>query len=100
MTQRTMLHCIIPAVILLCFSTTSESADPASARLPDLEPLSQGIILGRPADTSITAHIMASEDMDCFVEYGTDPNVNFLAFARFLKTLMHHHLVLISPQKS
>jgi len=69
-----MLHCIIPAVILLCFSTTAESADPPSASLPDLEPLSQGVILGRPTDTSVTAHIVADENMDCFVEYGTDPN--------------------------
>ena len=74
LTPTTTLHCIIPALILLCFSTTPESADPPSAGLPDLEPLSQGVILGRPTDTSVTAHIMADENMDCFVEYGTDPN--------------------------
>ena len=74
LTQRTLLHCIVNAVVLLCFSTTAESANPPSAGLPDLEPLSQGIILGRPTDTSVTAHIMADENTDCFVEYGTDPN--------------------------
>jgi len=74
LTQRTMLHCIIPAVMLLCFSTTAESADPPSASLPDLEPLSQGVILGRPTDTSVTTHIMANENMDYFVEYGSDLN--------------------------
>ena len=56
LTQRTLLHCIVNAVVLLCFSTTAESANPPSAGLPDLEPLSQGIILGRPTDTSVTAH--------------------------------------------
>jgi len=72
--RRTTKHCIISAIILLFFSTTIKSADPPSASLPDLEPLSQGVILGRPTDTSVTAHIMANENMDCFVEYGSDPN--------------------------
>ena len=74
LTQRILLHCIIPAAVLLCLSTTAESANPPSASLPDLKPLSQGVILGRPTDTSVTAHIMANENMDYFVEYGSDPN--------------------------
>ena len=74
LTKRTLLHCIIIAAILLYCSTTAESTDPPSASLPDLEPLSQGVILGRPTDTSVTAHIMANENMDCFIEYGSDPN--------------------------
>ena len=74
LTRRITKHFIISAVILLFFGTTAESADPPSASLPDLEPLSQGVILGRPTDTSVTAHIMANENMDCFIEYGTDPN--------------------------
>ena len=42
--------------------------------LPDLKPLRQGIILGGPTDTSVTAHIIADEDMDCFLEYGKGVN--------------------------
>ncbi len=72
--QRATQHCIISAIVFLCLSTMGEGAGPPSASLPDLEPLSQGVILGRPTDTSVTAHIVANEDMDCFVEYGTDPN--------------------------
>jgi phosphodiesterase/alkaline phosphatase D-like protein len=60
--------------MFLCFISTGESAASSSAGLPDLKPLRQGIILGRPTDTSVTAHIMADEDMDCFLEYGTVPN--------------------------
>ena len=67
---------IIPTIIFLCSGAIVEGADSPSAGLPDLGPLSQGIILGRPTDTSVTAHITADEDMDCFIEfeYRTDPN--------------------------
>ena len=74
LTQRAKQRFIIPAIVFFCLSTIGESADPPSASLPDLEPLSQGIILGRLTDTSVTAHIMANENMDYFVEYGSDPN--------------------------
>ncbi len=74
LTPKTMRQWIILSVIFLCSAAIVEPADPPSAGLPDLEPLSQGIILGRPTDTSITAHIMADQIMDCFLEYGTDPN--------------------------
>ena len=74
LTQRAKQHFIIPAIVFFCLGTMAECADPPSAGLPELEPLSQGIILGRPTDTSVTAHIMANENMDCFVEYGADPN--------------------------
>ena len=66
--------CIISAVTLLCLSTMGESAEPPSASLPDLQPLGQGIILGRPTDTSVTVHLMADENIDCFIEYGADPH--------------------------
>jgi hypothetical protein len=74
LTQRANQHFIIPAIVFFCLSTIVKGADPPSASLPDLEPLSQGIILGRPTDTSVTAHIMAIVNMDCYLEYGTDPN--------------------------
>jgi len=66
----------VPAICIatIFFLCPGRSAARSSADLPDLAPLSQGIILGRPADTSVTAHIMADADMDCFLEYGTDPN--------------------------
>ena len=73
-TRRTTKRCIISILILLCFSAKKASTAPPSASLPDLEPLSQGVILGRPTDTTVTAHIMANENVDCFVEYGADPN--------------------------
>ena len=74
LTGRATQHCIIPAIVLFCLTTMGEGADPPSASLPDLEPLSQGVILGRPTDTSVTAHIMANESMDCYLECGADPN--------------------------
>jgi len=74
LTRRAIQHCIIPAIVFFCLARTGECADPPSAGLPDLEPLSQGVILGRPTDTSVTAHIMANENMDCYLEYGRDPN--------------------------
>jgi len=53
---------------------TIYAADPSwSNGLPDLEPLSHGIILGRPTDTSICAQVMVTEDMYFFLEYGIDP---------------------------
>lgn len=53
---------------------TIHAADPRWGNgLPDLEPLSHGIILGRPTDTSICAQVMATEDMYFFLEYGIDP---------------------------
>ena len=73
-TQRPRRLWIIPTIMVLCFVATGRCAAPPQIGLPDLESLRQGIILGRPTDTSITAHIMADEDMDCFLEYGTDPN--------------------------
>jgi len=73
-TQSGLKQCIICTIMFLCFSSTGESAAPSSAGLPDLKPLSQGIILGRPTDTSVTVHIMADEDMECFLEYGTNPD--------------------------
>ena len=42
---------IVHTIIFLCLSTIVASADSPSAGLPDLKPLPQGIILGRPADT-------------------------------------------------
>ena len=74
LTQSAKQHFIVPAIVFLCLSTLGEAADPPSAGLPDLEPLSQGVILGRPTDTSVTAHIVANENMDYFIEYGSDPN--------------------------
>jgi hypothetical protein len=65
---------IVHTIMFLCLNTIVEGADSPSAGLPDLKPLRQGIIFGRPTDTSIEAHIMADTDMDCFIEYGTDPN--------------------------
>jgi hypothetical protein len=64
----------IHVIMFLYLSTIVAGADSPSAGLPDLEPLRQGIILGRPTDTSIEAHIIAETDMDCFFEYGTDLN--------------------------
>jgi len=61
-------------IMFLCLITIVEGGASPSAGLPDLTPLPQGIILGRPTDTSIEAHIIAETDMDCFLEYGTDPN--------------------------
>jgi len=74
LSKRTLQQWIITTIIFLCSGAIVEGADPPSAGLPDLEPLSRGIILGRPTDTSVTAHIMADENMDCFVEYGAEPN--------------------------
>jgi len=74
LTQKAKQYFIIPAIVFFCLSTIGEGADPPSASLPDLEPLSQGVILGRPTDTSVSAHIMADENMDCFIEYGTGFN--------------------------
>jgi len=74
LTQLQRQQWFIHIVMFLCLSTIVEGADPPSAGLPDLKPLHQGIILGRPTDTSIEAHIMADTDMDCFLEYGTDLN--------------------------
>ncbi|MHC4175377.1 MAG: metallophosphoesterase family protein, partial [Planctomycetota bacterium] len=73
-TQRPRQQWIIATIMVLCFGTTGRCIAPTQIGLPDLEPLPQGIVLGRPTDTSVTAHIMADEDMDCFLEYGTDPN--------------------------
>jgi len=66
----------VPAICVatILFLCPGQSAARSSAGLPDLAPLSQGIVLGRPTDTSITAHIIAEEDRDCLIEYGTDPN--------------------------
>ena len=61
-------------IMFLCLSTIVEGGASSSAGLPDLKPLPQGIILGRPTDTSIEAYIMTETDMDCFLEYGTDSN--------------------------
>jgi len=74
LSQRILQQWIIPAIIFLCSGAIVEGADSPSAGLPDLEPFRQGIILGRPTDTSVTAHITADEGMDCFIEYGADPN--------------------------
>jgi hypothetical protein len=74
LTQKPRQQWIAHTIMFLCLSTIGEGADSPSAGLPDLKPLHQGVILGRPTDTSVTAHIMADEDIDCFLEYGTDPN--------------------------
>jgi len=44
------------------------------AVFPDIDPLQQGIILGRPKGDSVTAHLAAEEDVVVFLRYGIDPN--------------------------
>jgi len=68
------LAAAIAVIVVSCLISTGEGAAPPSAGLPDLEPLSQGIILGRPTDTAVAAHILVDEDMELFFEYGTSPN--------------------------
>ncbi|MFC1760988.1 metallophosphoesterase [Planctomycetota bacterium] len=59
--------------ILVTFSL-SVGAQPSEDVFPDFEPLQQGVILGRPTATEVTAHIVASEEATFFISYGFNAN--------------------------
>ena len=70
-----LFRCLARATVVLSVTIQSlAGAQSPQEVLPSFEPLQQGIVLGRPTDHSVTAHIVAGDPMDVFLRYGHDPN--------------------------
>ncbi len=65
----TVLSWVILLLVCLAVSLSQETLV-----FPDIDPLPQGIILGRPTSDAVTAHLVAEEELDFFLRYGVDPN--------------------------
>jgi len=63
-----VLSCMVSFMVCRAVSLAQEAV------FPDIDPLQQGIILGRPTNDSVTAHLAAEEDVVVFLRYGIDPN--------------------------
>jgi len=70
-----LTRCLARATVVLSVTIQSlAGAQSPQEALPSFEPLQQGIVLGRPTDHSVIAHIVAGDPMDFFLRYGPDPN--------------------------